>query len=229
MANIDKIVADGLSKDNLKDFLKQLEAKKKTIIKNQIQKTALSPQYILDNGIENYIEKGCIEPCKRLWNLNIYTFESSNNASYKTAWIDILDLSEENMLIFQELVEQGKAGKNPYTHCECLIAPLGENAESTFLEAISKFKIQDISPKFYKTEEAFLDNAKRENGKCNILDDGTIERLPNPKLKNLTFEEALHNSGKEFLYEPDSHRVFEDEMSLNGYLRYKESTKEIKR
>lgn len=32
-------------------------------IPNQISKTAYSIQHILENGIENFIEKGCIEAC----------------------------------------------------------------------------------------------------------------------------------------------------------------------
>lgn len=195
----------------------------------RISKTAFSPAYIMENGIENYIEPGCINPCLELWRKNIYTFESSNNSSYSYAWIDLLDLSEENFEIYTKLVNENRAGVNPFTNNYCLIAPLGENAEKYFLKSISDFKIQDISPRFYQTETDFLETAKRQGGNYKILEDGTIERIINPSLTNLTFSDALKESGKEDLYDQNSHRVFEDKMSLEGYLKYLNSTKEIKR
>lgn len=192
---------------------------------NRIQKTAFAPQYILEHGIENYIEKGCIEACKKLWDLNIYTFESSNNNAYPCAWIDLWDLSKENQKVFEILKKQGRAGINPFTHAQCLMAPVGDEAEITFLTEISQFNMQDISKTFYQTEEEFLDSQKRTNGKTSILDDGTIARDINPEYANLTLEEALLMSGKSHLYDKESSRIFEDEMSYQGYLKYQEYIK----
>lgn len=196
---------------------------------NRIQKAPCSPQYILDHGIENYIEKGCIEACQKLWDLNIYTFESSNNLAYPCAWIDLWELSEDNKKVFEELKLQGKAGINPFTHAKCLIAPVGIEAELIFLTSISKFHMQDISKGFYQTEEEFLDSAKRENGDTSILEDGTIVRGINPKYDNLTFEEALLKSGKSHLYDEASSKVFADSMSYKGHLKYQEYIKKEKR
>lgn len=195
-------------------------------IPNQISKTAYSIQHILENGIENFIEKGCIEACLQLWELNIFTFESSNNTSYSSAWIDLLSLSPENSQVLQELQAQGKAGINPYTNCNCLLAPVGPDAEQTFLESISKFHKQDIPKELYCSGEEFLESAKRSGGEVNILEDGTIERNPNPALQNLTLEEALVLQKKEHLYDKTSNRIFIDEYTYAQYQKYCEYLKE---
>lgn len=53
---------------------------------------------------EVFIEKGCLDACKALWDLNITTRES--NGWEKNAYIVLGQLSDENMEIFKELAKQ---------------------------------------------------------------------------------------------------------------------------
>lgn len=165
---------------NINKFKKSkntLSAKEVTFSIDRILKPPMLIEEIIADGIEKYIEKPCIEPCQVLWFLNVETFESNANSAFDEAWIALLELSEENQIIFDEL-----AKSYPHNYKRSYGLKEGESLHVNFdpqkpnqtiidfLKLIKNFKMQDISKRGYQTIEDFLINTY-----------GCYKEVPNPE------------------------------------------------
>jgi hypothetical protein len=185
---------------------------------------------IAQEGIEKYIEKPCIEACRRLWDLNIVTYESSGNEH--GGWIAIPKdgLSEENSIRLKEAMSIGIDGYSDeisykeYSGIEVSSAGNEDEVSSKLLELTTLFEMQDIKEGVY-TREGFL--VLGCNCCSNLIEgDGTINRTFDPKKMTKSFEEYV--AEKAAIYIPEEGRVYLNDYYLQkhkNYLKYLAETK----
>lgn len=177
-------------------------------------------------NISEFIIPECQKACQKIWALNIDTFMCSNYQD-QNLYILISGLSEENLEIFYKKM----ACDNRYYLDEYRdsygIGVQGMSPESVeeLNSLVDVFVMQDVSREKYKNSEDFLFLQKCQGGCGEVLNDGTIVRGINPKLENLTFEEALEKEGVSSLYVKDEDRVYESQYYLDAHKRYLEFIK----
>jgi hypothetical protein len=173
-------------------YKKQLQTE--SIVGN-IQREPTIEYTIAQEGIEKYIETPCIEACKKLWDLNITTFESSGTD--RGGWIAIYEskLSEENKRRLEEYIEAGIEGYSDeitgkeFSGIEVLNVNSEYEVSSKLLDLTNIFEMQDVKDGVY-TKEVYL---SLECGCANysIENNGNIAIEFDPKRMEKTFEEYL--------------------------------------
>ena len=207
--------------------------------------------------INEYIVPELRRPCKNLWNKNIFTLMCSNHDDYRdvhklqpVSYIIIKedDLSSENSGIFFNLSgEYSEFTIDEDRNFNIIqLDGIGKPVESKFLSLIKFFKLQDVQPKYYLTEEEFLIHCgcsttfknmdekdltylsyfrkKYSNyWKYDYISLDEIKLFDETKVEKPT-EDYLKEHKLLHLYDKDSKKIFESEFYLNAHKKYKELT-----
>lgn len=164
-----------------------------------------------------FIEKGCLQACKALWDLNIFTVQSDG---YKktSSYIEIGTLSQENMELFKSL---SKAQPQVYEITESgqiVIHGKGEIKE----DLVSCFKMQDvyegvftlkdIIQKYYTGE---LDYIVKENGTLELAIPEEITKEKRDEIIQKAVEDG-------FIYISKENKFYQSEFYFDKHLKYLE-------
>lgn len=186
----------------------------------QYQYMHVDTEHVIDN-IEEYIIPECQQACRLLWSKNIETFMTSNYED-KDLYISFGQLSNENQTIFNEMSKNDKRYFFDEFRHYYGIRSKGINEESVNnLNSLTEvFLIQDVEKRRYKTADEFLAGFKCQDGSKTIDEYGHIITNTNPKLKDVSFIDALQASKSQDLYIEDEDRVYESQMYIKWHNRY---------
>jgi len=216
----------------------------------QYQYGHVSMEEVMKN-IDEFIIPELQEPCKQLWNKNIFTFMVSNGDD--NAYIIPEKLSRENQAIY----DNAKTNRpDVYRHSDWRSADTitlananqmtKQEITSKFLEFIADFKMQDVQ-KFLSPQEFLMHecdckketinpeyapmqypaNPTRESIAEFLKHSGvprTITEFDETKVVK-PFTEYLREKGFENCYDPDEKKVFKSPFFLQRHLEYKEFAK----
>lgn len=178
---------------------------------------------------DEYIIPACQPACKSLWNKNIETFMVSNNDdNYLYVLLGALDDNNRN-IIEEAMKTDSRFFYSDYRHTFGIkVAGNMENIDAIKeLEELTEvFTIQDTFR--FKNPDEFLKEYKISSSKTyEVQSDGTLLIKENPDLSDVTFEEALAQSGKDELYIQEEGRIYDSPMYLMWHKRYEEYIKNI--
>lgn len=222
--------------------------KRVNIVNTKYQYSYVGMEEVMNNP-EEYIIPELQQACKKLWDMNIFTFMVSNREDGGNTYIILEKLSEKNEKIFKKLM---KESPNNYIFDDyrnsLAIKFFTENISEQkiarmFDMAIKHFAPQDVQKPFYLTEKEFLINCG-----CNkkIPNPDFVEPGPMPSNGNIQeFNEWLKKteipetitifdkskvtkSIKEYLkeknvlscYDPATKRIYSSELFLKKHLDY---------
>lgn len=194
------------------------------------------------NQPEVFIEKGCLDACIALWDLNITTRES--NGWEKDAYIVLGNLSDENMKIFKRLANTCKKSyeiqedvKLGVPNTKISLTKLFKNqlgskfggccvirSRDGYIDPklIEPFVLQDIYEGVYTTE-AFL-STRRDAVSYVLRPDGNIERIVDITNLPKTIEEYVKEAG--YIYVKEEDKVYKSQFYLDRHLKYLDHLKE---
>lgn len=183
----------------------------------------LLTQEIYDNP-DTIIEPGVIDACKKLWDLNIFTFESNGHGN--SSWIVLMSLDKENQKIFEDFAE--KYPKNYQLGSTKNENDLIIRGDGGYLSPnlIDGFVMQDVIADAYKDEENFLiANANYVTYELSPEGDGSLIAIFDSSKLTDTIENTVISVMKEKgisleLYVPEEHRIYANEYCLKAHKKY---------
>lgn len=186
---------------------------------------------------EIFIEKGCLEACKALWDLNITTRES--NGWENNAYIVLGELSEENLAIFTELAKQDpehyefqeevemtvEKGKSKVDLDKLIKNQLGAKFGNCCVlkskngvispNLIEPFIIQDIYENVYIGEQFLMSCC----GCCTYgVENGDVIRVFDKSKQTKSIEEYAKEKGAIYVKEED--KVYLSQFYYDRHLKY---------
>jgi hypothetical protein len=136
----------------------------------RISAPILGLEDIMKIGPEMFIEKGALEICKKLWDLNIDTMESGAHGG--SSYVVLSGLSDENRKVFDKLVKDNQAnyrvGSMKFGSDALSIKNQGDELPVNLAD---NFKMQDITSGFITVKDFLL------------FDCGCRKLIPNPDHK----------------------------------------------
>lgn len=250
-----------------KDELKQIEDELEKINANfekepdtssPWQRHTYEAIHIVAQNIDEYIIPELQEPCKKLWDKNIFTFMVSNRNDNGDTWIMLTsDLSPENRDIYDELSEKYPDIYYPsITRQKSLQIRLKdtdslsvEELSEKFSKLVEPFKPQDVGKFHYQTEEQFLiycgcyDEIPNPEHKLLQLNFSNVEdmiaslnkpRVPetikvfNPNKMTKTLEEYVKEKNAESRFDPTTRRIYDSKWLLDKHKKFLKTTEKTK-
>ncbi len=165
---------------------------------------------------ELYIEKGCLDACKSLWDLNITTQESEGHGN--SAWIELGKLSDQNFEIFKELVKKQPRKYQITDYFKsikktCIIRGVKGRISQ---DLIKPFVMQDIYEGVLNSQDFLTDkcgcHSWSERG------DGKIERVFNKSKQTKSIEEYAKEKG--CIYDKEEDKVYLSQFYYDRHLKY---------
>lgn len=201
----------------IEDFMKRISKNSKSS-NTQYQYSYVELEEVVNNPTE-YIIPECLPACQVFWDKNIETFMVSNNED-SNLYVLFCNLSNENRSLMENLMEvDSRFIFDDYRGTFGIqVSGKDERASQELVLLASRFKMQDTLR--FKSSEQFLQLYKHTDGGFVINDYGHIVRLENPKLADISLEEALIQSNKEQLYVSEEDRVYDSMFYLNWHKRY---------
>lgn len=173
---------------------------------------------VMENPRE-FIIPECLPACRACWNKNIETFMVSN---YEDDHLYVLfnKLSEENESIIRNLMETDSRYFYDEFRKTYGIKVNGRTQADIIelMDLTGALAVQDTTR--YRKAEDFLDEIKRKGGEMVVQPDGTIVTELNPKLANLTLEQALKITGKSSLYIKEEGLIYDNPIFLLWHQKY---------
>ena len=191
---------------------------------------------------EVFIEKGCLEACKLLWDLNISTIESNGHG--ESSYIVLKGLSEENLQIFKDLKKRDPVHYEIFKE-KALTANKGqlnfnvEDFDGEYLsikfpgrycikskgkistDLLKDFVLQDIVEGVYTFEEikAMFYTSKdyeiRPDGKLEIVKH-TVQETDESIIEQMTKE-------RKYIYDEKENKFYVSQFYYDKHLKYLES------
>ena len=180
--------------------------------------------FLTKDTIQNFVEEPCLDACKYLYDLNINTIMSSANkkdvGQFGYINIELDSLSLENKQIALEILENSKDtvslstdhGGKPVKVLS-IKTPINDSStigdvKKSFMQVISKFKMQDVLYGRYSYEEL-------------------VQMLEKSFGENLVDIDLIKELG--YCYCSDEYVYYKSEELLNKHLKYKNREKELEK
>lgn len=207
-----------MNKNETADFIKSASSNSKINNNTQYQYSYVDLEIVISNPNE-YIILECLPACKILWDKNVETFMVSNNGD-DNLYVLLYNLSPENETFLQNMIKIDSRFIYSSYRKAYGIAVKGkdERAKEELASLANMLHIQDT--KRFKSTKSYLEEFKRRDGEYTVDEFGYITRMENPKLSNITLEEALKQDGKQQLYVAEENRIYDSIMYLNWHKRY---------
>ncbi len=203
---------------------------------------------------DEYIIPELQNACKKLWEMNIFTFMCSNRNDGGYSYIILEKLSDENQEIFNNLSKKYPKNfifdhyRNAY-RIDCFTEKMSEKGiAKKFDFFIKDFKPQDVQDKFYITKEEFLiscgcfkeipnpnyvENVGPMPTTLSLKDlDAWFAKADQPKTIKVFDESKVVKPIEQYLkekgvktYDPETQRIYVSEFFLNRHLDYVAKTK----
>lgn len=214
--------------------------------------------HIVAQNIDEYIIPELQEPCKKLWDKNIFTFMVSNRNDGGDTWIMLTsDLSPENRKIYDEL-----SAKYPDIYYPSLFRQKSlqirlkdtdslsvEEISKKFLQLVEPFKSQDVGHFHYQTEEEFLiscgcyDEIPNPDYTLPKIEFSSVEeaiasmskprgkatiKVFNPNKMTKTFEEYVKEKNAEARFDPTTRRIYDSKWLLDKHKKFLKTKEKTK-